>query len=148
MQILQRLAREQSKTVFLSTHDLELALQIADKVWLIDKEHGVAIGTPEDLALNGQMSRYFHRDGVAFDIESGLFRICHRLDKSVRLTGDGVEYNMVKKALTRRGIAISSDDSIPVVIEARQDGMTVNGLKVGSIEELLDRVTTALNIQI
>lgn len=55
---------------------------------------------------------------------------------------------MVKKALTRRGIAISSDDSIPVVIEARQDGMTVNGLKVGSIEELLDRVTTALNIQI
>ena len=148
MQILQRLAREQSKTVFLSTHDLELALQIADKVWLIDKEHGVAIGTPEDLALNGQMSRYFHREGVAFDIESGLFRICHRLDKSVRLTGDGVEYNMVKKALTRRGIAISSDDSIPVVIEARQEGMTVNGLKAGSIEELLDRVTTALNIQI
>ena len=66
MQLLQRLAREKNKTIFLSTHDLELALQIADKVWLMDKIHGVTIGTPEDLSLNGDMSKYFHREGVGF----------------------------------------------------------------------------------
>lgn len=73
--LLQRLAREKCKTVFLSTHDLELALQIADKVWLMDKTFGVTIGTPEDLALNGDISRYFQRDGLAFDIDSRLFKI-------------------------------------------------------------------------
>ena len=75
MQLLQRLSREKDKTVFLSTHDLELALQIADKVWLLDKPHGVTIGTPEELALNGAISMYFQREGLAFDIESRLFRI-------------------------------------------------------------------------
>lgn len=75
MQLLQSLSREKSKTIFLSTHDLELALQIADKIWLLDKPHGVSIGTPEDLSLNGDMGRYFQRDGVVFDIETGLFKI-------------------------------------------------------------------------
>lgn len=140
MQLLQALAREQSKTVFLSTHDLELALQIADKVWLIDKAHGVTIGTPEDLALNGDMNRYFHREGVTFDVESGLFKICHKLDKSVRLIGDGAEYNMVKKALARQGIAITTDADAPVFIEAIAGKISVNGLKIKSIEELIDLV--------
>ncbi len=140
MQLLQKLAREQSKTVFLSTHDLELALQIADKVWLMDKEHGVVIGTPEDLALNGDMSRYFHRKGMTFDVESGVFKICHKLEKSVCLRGEGAEYNMVKKALARYGIATSSDAITPVIIEASAGRYAVNGLKVDSIGELIDVV--------
>ena len=37
MQLLYRLSRETDKTIFLSTHDLELALQIADKLWLMDR---------------------------------------------------------------------------------------------------------------
>ena len=86
MQLLQSLSREKSKTIFLSTHDLELALQIADKIWLLDKPHGVSIGTPEDLSLNGDMGRYFQRDGVVFDIETGLFKINHRISGAVSLT--------------------------------------------------------------
>ena len=37
MQLLQRLCRDKGKTIFLSTHDLELALQIADRIWLMQK---------------------------------------------------------------------------------------------------------------
>ena len=37
MQLLLRLSRQTQKTIFLSTHDLELALQIADRIWLMDK---------------------------------------------------------------------------------------------------------------
>ena len=40
MQLLYKLSRETDKTIFLSTHDLELALQIADKLWLMDKKKG------------------------------------------------------------------------------------------------------------
>lgn len=43
---------------FLSTHDLELALQIADKIWLMDKANGVTIGTPEDLSIDGCLSNF------------------------------------------------------------------------------------------
>lgn len=36
MQLLQRLAHEQGKTILLSTHDIELAEQYADQIWMMD----------------------------------------------------------------------------------------------------------------
>ena len=140
MLLLQRLAREKDKTVFLSTHDLELALQIADKIWLLDKLHGVTIGTPEDLALEGEMSRYFHRDGVVFDRERGLFNICHKMDRVVRLIGEGPRFNMVKKALARQGIEADSNLSNEIIIEVDGDSYNINGRLVKSIGALLDAV--------
>ena len=145
MQLLQKLSREQAKTVFLSTHDLELALQIADRIWFIDKSHGVTIGTPEDLSLSGDMSMYFHREGVTFDAESGMFKICHKLGKSVRLTGSNAPYHMVKKALARQGIDVNNDSHNPISIEASEDGYTINGLKVKSIDELINIVTDTID---
>ena len=38
MQLLHHLTRSTNKTIFLSTHDLELALQIADKIWLMEPD--------------------------------------------------------------------------------------------------------------
>lgn len=144
MQLLQRLAREKGKTVFLSTHDLELALQIADKVWLLDKPHGVAIGTPEDLALNGDMSRYFHREGVVFDRESGLFKISHQIDRTVSLIGEGTRFNMVQKALARQGIGIDCANPADIIIEVAENGYMLNGKLTHTIGELLDMLNDSL----
>ena len=59
LHLLHRLAHESGKTVFLSTHDLELALQIADRIWLMDKGGSLHIGTPEALTLDGSLERFF-----------------------------------------------------------------------------------------
>lgn len=75
MQLLHRLSRTMGKTIFLSTHDLDLALQMADKIWLLDKSKGVHIGTPQELALNGVISDFFVRKGISFDASSLQFRI-------------------------------------------------------------------------
>lgn len=144
MQLLQRLARKKGKTVFLSTHDLELALQIADKVWLLDRPHGVAIGTPEDLALNGDMSRYFHREGVVFDRESGLFKISHQIDRTVSLIGEGTRFNMVQKALARQGIGIDCAYPADIIIEVAENGYMLNGKLTHTIGELLDMLNDSL----
>lgn len=37
LQMLRRLAHEQHKSILLSTHDVELALQIADQLWLMEE---------------------------------------------------------------------------------------------------------------
>ncbi len=139
MQLLRRLAREEGKTVFLSTHDLELALQIADKVWLIDKERGVRIGTPEDLALDGALGEYFKREGVAFDIETGLFRIDNRLDCEIRLIGEGTRCNMVRKAIARCGVRATHTAS-GHVIEVTPDAYLLDGATYTTIEALLEKV--------
>jgi len=68
MLLLRRLCRDMQKTIFLSTHDLEIALQTADKLWLMQKD-GIAIGTPRELADNGELSKYVERRGIRFDRE-------------------------------------------------------------------------------
>lgn len=143
MQLLQRLAREKGKTVFLSTHDLELALQIADKVWLLDKPHGVSIGTPEDLALNGDMSKYFHREGAVFDQERGLFKISHKIDRTVNLIGEGARFNMAQKALARQGIGTDCASPSDLIIEVSENGYMLNGKLTHTVEGLLDMLNVA-----
>jgi iron complex transport system ATP-binding protein len=104
MQLLFKLSRETDKTIFLSTHDLELALQIADKLWLMDKQKGVKIGAPEDLSLDGSLASFFARKGIVFDQETGLFRVENETTRKIGLQGEGIRYTMVYKALKRIGI--------------------------------------------
>lgn len=75
MQLLHCLSRTTGKTIFLSTHDIDMALQIADTIWLMDRSKGVFIGTPKELADKGTLQDFFVRKGITFDTESGLFRI-------------------------------------------------------------------------
>ena len=152
MQLLHHLTRETDKTIFLSTHDLELALQIADKIWLMDKANGVTIGTPEDLSIDGCLSNFFSRKGIVFDMETGLFRIDNEFEKEVRLVGHGNKYAMVRKALQRNGILASRRVESDFYIETGD--MTTSGyiihpvagrtIKVDTIEELLEQVTAIL----
>lgn len=51
--LLRQLTRQTQRGILLSTHDLELALQAADRLWLMDHQGRVITGTPEDLALDG-----------------------------------------------------------------------------------------------
>lgn len=65
--LLARLARETDKTIFLSTHDLELALQTADSLWLMPGDGRIVTGTPNRLAASGALSSFIERRGIAFD---------------------------------------------------------------------------------
>jgi iron complex transport system ATP-binding protein len=80
MRFLHFLAVRSRKTIFLSTHDLELALQIADKLWLMDRQKGLTIGTPGELRENETLERFFRCDGAYFDREAGLFRILREVE--------------------------------------------------------------------
>lgn len=117
MQLLHRLTRETDKTIFLSTHDLELALQIADKIWLMDKVNGLSIGTPEDLSLSGRLSNFFARKGIVFDMETGLFRIENEYADKIKLVGHGQRYSMLRKALQRNGFLANRDVESDTYIE-------------------------------
>lgn len=118
LHLLHRLSREMHKTVFLSTHDLELALQIADQLWLMARGRGVTVGTPEDLALDGTLDTFFQRKGVAFEKQTGLYRIEPVYHADVRLEGDPTACEMVRKALRRNGIRADFDLDAPTVIRA------------------------------
>ena len=58
LNLLGRLSREMGKTIFLSTHDLELALRVADRVWLMTKQGTVQAGLPENLFIDPETGRF------------------------------------------------------------------------------------------
>ena len=149
MQLLHNLTHTLQKTVFMSTHDLELALQIADKIWLMDRTNGIAIGTPEDLSLEGKLSSFFSRKGITYDTETGFFRIDTDYRCEIHLHGHGSRYAMVRKALQRNGIRADrhvADDSLhidttgsagdPFVIH-RADGSTQSATNIEALLSLI-----------
>ena len=74
--LLRRLASSMQKTVFLSTHDIELAMQTADRLWLMGRESDeLVIGTPRELATNGALARFFSGPGISFDASSLRFSV-------------------------------------------------------------------------
>ena len=95
LQLLRRISREAEKTIFLSTHDVELALQLADTIWLMRKveergkrkeerdmtkheEEGrrpVTIGSPEELAASGDLGLFIERQNIVFDKETLTIKV-------------------------------------------------------------------------
>lgn len=69
--LLSRLAHNEGRTIVVSTHDVELALQFADHLWLLDHQ-GIVAGTPQELAVDGSIGRFFQAEGLRFD--SSLLR--------------------------------------------------------------------------
>lgn len=72
--LLQRLAREMTKAVIVSTHDLELALRLTDRLWLIDGGT-MHCGTADELSASGVLSAFIAGDGIAYNSEKKKIEI-------------------------------------------------------------------------
>ena len=72
LRLLQSLAHDRGKTSLLSTHDLEPAFRLADRLWLLTPG-GLLSGTPRALAADSTLARYFAADGIKFDSEQLRF---------------------------------------------------------------------------
>ncbi len=66
MLLLRRLAHDTGRAILLSTHDLDMALQTADTLWLLSQSEGLAMGTPQQLAESDQLSRFFQSPHMRF----------------------------------------------------------------------------------
>ena len=61
LQLLRLLAHEQGKTILISTHELELAIQLSDRILLMS-EDGVELDDAQTLRLKGAFSKAFGMD--------------------------------------------------------------------------------------
>ena len=67
LQLLRRLAHEQGKTIMISTHELELALRLSDRILLLS-DQGALLDTAEHLKQADAFTRAFGMD--IFDVTS------------------------------------------------------------------------------
>ena len=98
--LLHRLTRTKRKTILFSTHDLNIAMHEADKLWLM-VDGTLHEGAPEDLVLNRQFARVFEGTKLHFDDRKGEFNIKRGDTQPIALSGEGKTFFWTKKALER-----------------------------------------------
>lgn len=137
--LLRRLAHETQRGILLSTHDLDLALKTADRVWLMASDGTLRRGAPEDLVLDGSFEAVFHSEGVIFDPETGSFVLQREGDRGVSLAGNGLRATWTRRAIERAGwqIVPVSDVQITVYDEAWQLVTATGTQRLNSIHALV-----------
>ena len=117
--LLKELAQESNKAILMATHELDLALQAADELWVLGFDKKLLRGFPEDLVLRGKIDEVFNLKG--FDLKTGYLekKVTKR---SIHVIGEGHLFLWTKNALERNGFGVSSSakESINILEEGEK----------------------------
>jgi cobalamin transport system ATP-binding protein len=127
MNLLKRLTRTTNRAILLATHELDLALQTADRVWIATSDNSIKTGIPEDLVLDGSFDGVFQFKG--YDLKTG--KITHEQFRGQQLSvkGEGYALLWTKNALERNGYSIIERSDIHIEIETDEKQLTWKMLK-------------------
>jgi iron complex transport system ATP-binding protein len=117
MNLLRTLARKEGKAIVIATHELDLALQTADRIWLASGK-GIVQGIPEELVLNGAFDYVFQLKG--FDLKTGKVRHEPYRQQKIRLEGEGYQYLWTKNALEREGFEVNPSAPDQISIDGKE----------------------------
>jgi iron complex transport system ATP-binding protein len=142
MKLLRCLAHTQKKGIVVSTHDLDLALQTSDRIWLTTLDKKIIEGIPEDLVLTGVFDEIFQFKG--FDLKSGKVQHDSFLQKKVNVIGEGHELLWTKNALERCGIEVDQHADKSIIIEQTSSAYRwhLGTNTFSSLADLLDFIRT------
>jgi iron complex transport system ATP-binding protein len=139
MNLLRKLAHHANKAILVSTHELDLALQTADLIWLAGQDKKIITGIPEDLVLNGSFDSIFQFKG--FDLKTGKVQHEAHRGMNIQLIGTGHEYLWTKNAFERNGFSVTENEGEHTV-RVEQNEKTLqwkldNEIKFSSLQQLL-----------
>ena len=137
MNLLRKLARTHHKAILVATHELDLALQTADLIWLATPDKKIKVGIPEDLVLDGSLDDVFQFKG--FDLKTGKINHEPHCGIAITLVGSGHELLWTKNALERNGFEISENANIKVVIQTDKSLVwKIGDKKFTTLKDLLE----------
>jgi len=143
--LLRDLARRENRAVLMATHELDLALQMADELWLAETGGSVLQGIPEDLVLDGSLDRVFQFKG--YDLKTGSVHP-RKSGRTVSLHGTGYMYLWTKNALERNGYEILAEAERIIHVAGREDEApwSLNGKAFKTVRALLEAVDDSFSL--
>lgn len=145
-QLLHEIASTQQRAILLSTHDIELALTLSDRLWLLTKG-GLACGTPEDLVLNHQLDTLFSNPKVTFDYRSGQFTPKRDFSRKVFAQAEDEHLrHWVWNALHRMGFGEGTkEDSSAKITVLSKNQILINNNREEATAHSFEEMTDFLN---
>ncbi|WP_316929605.1 ABC transporter ATP-binding protein [Arenibacter certesii] len=74
LKLLQDIAHKTKKTILFTTHEIEIAIQLCDKILILEQGKS-AFGEPCELIRNRNFENLFPSDTITFDSSTGAFRV-------------------------------------------------------------------------
>ena len=134
MHLLRDIATKQQKSILVVTHDLEIALETADRLIPLSNTSPLISGLPEDLVVMGQLDRILPGDEFRFNIEKG--KIEHNTPPSeIQIIGNELVGFWIKKALGKARITKLDD---PIVVSEGDFTMIYGEREFHRIGELIE----------
>jgi iron complex transport system ATP-binding protein len=112
LHLMHLLSQKNGKTIVFSTHDLNVAMSQADKIWLI-ADNRMLQGAPEDLMLQGAFDHIFDSSTVEYNSENGTYSFNTENRGEITVAGEGIMFHYTKKALNRAGFSVSEGELEP-----------------------------------
>ncbi|MDT0607199.1 ABC transporter ATP-binding protein [Croceitalea rosinachiae] len=74
LKLLKQLVKEHQKTILFTTHEINLAIQLCDKILLLDGKNN-PFGSPSELIEKKYFETLFPSETVIFDTKTGSFKV-------------------------------------------------------------------------
>ena len=154
MGLLHTLSREQHKAILISTHELDLALQIADEIWLFDGNGNLITGTPEELVMNDHFSSVFDKQGTLYDKSTGVFKMNAPTGPVIEMLGDGIPAFWTRRALERIGYRVSqksenqATSDLSTVMEITTSDVSLSGVCIAPTNQPEPETNKILKVSI
>lgn len=140
MNLLRSLSRKMDKSILVATHELDLALQTADLIWLATANKKIKTGIPEDLVLDGAFDEVFQFKG--FDLKTGKIEHEAHRKKEIQLLGTGYSFLWTKNALERSGYRVVEKAEIQITVFGESKTLwKLNGSQFESLATLLAAIS-------
>jgi iron complex transport system ATP-binding protein len=104
MQLLREIAAKKQKSILVVTHDLDIAVETADRFWLMNSGTPLVTGKPEDLIISGQINLLLPGEKYQFSLERGKLEFEHP-DLGLVIFGPKELAFWLKKALIKAEVA-------------------------------------------
>lgn len=138
--LLRELSIKSKVSFLLATHEVSLAMQWCDNIWIIDNEGSIQVGLPEELALNGNIDSLFQQESFSFDPYSGQIEISNKNKRPIKtIYHNSIERNLwTDRLLHRLGYFPSPQGEYTLEVKSCTWKITTNShqIETDSLKEL------------
>ena len=133
--LLNELKSKTDKSFLMITHEVDFALEKADKIWWIENGE-LKENIPEQAAFENQIIQKLSNQNLNYNIDTNRFSTNRKFTKSIGVKGDSELAYWVKNALIRNGISI--ENHAENHIEITENSIIFENQKFESINQIIN----------
>lgn len=134
-ELINNLKTKTNKSFVMITHDAQLALNYADKIWWIENQN-LFDGIPEEIAYEHSIIEKLSGNYLKYNLISDSYQNIRNSEKRINVKGNSEFNYWLKRALIRKGFQI--DENASEFMEVTENCIIFDEQKFNSISSLLN----------